>query len=433
MSDEIIPTGPEQAKEPTVTSAPPTGRKFPCAQCGAKLDFNPTAGALKCPFCGHVEQIVEDESADVEERDYHSQMERMRERAEVTLPDTFTQLRCTGCGAVVVLEAKHVTDQCPYCGTHLENLPDSERELIAPQSLLPFKLTDREAYKAFEVWIERLWFAPTELKKIATLGQLNGIYVPHWTYDSMTYSRYTGQRGDDYWVTESYTDSQGKRQTRQVRQTRWSYASGEVQHFFDDVLICASQGLPDYLIVKLPPWDLDALTPFQTAFLANFKTERYTVDLEGGFERAQKIMETEIVRLICQDIGGDHQRITEKHVRYLGITFKHLLLPIWLAHYRYRDKGFQILVNARTGKVAGDRPWSWFKILRLALLIALAIGLILFFVNRSKNPEPSRPDAGQSRWGEAAVARMVGEQRRRPRMAATPSSTRISPTASTCC
>ena len=67
---------------------------------------------------------------------------------------------------------------------------------------------------SFEKWIRGLWFAPTELKSIAALGQLNGIYVPHWTYDAMTYARYVGQRGDNYTETESYTDSQGKKQTR---------------------------------------------------------------------------------------------------------------------------------------------------------------------------------------------------------------------------
>jgi hypothetical protein len=185
----------------------------------------------------------------------------------------------------------------------------------------------------------------------------------------MTYTRYVGQRGDNYTVTEEYTDSQGKRQTRSVTRIRWSTVAGEVQHFFDDVLICASQALPEKLVRKVPPWDLDSLTPFQTDFLANFKTERYTVDLEQGFEQAKEVMETEIERLIRRDIGGDHQRINSKFTNYVGITFKHILLPIWLAHYRYRNDGYQILVNARTGKVVGDRPWSWMKIIRLIIVI----------------------------------------------------------------
>ena len=88
-----------------------------------------------------------------------------------------------------------------------------------------------------------------------------------------------------------------------------------MQHFFENVLICASQGVPEKLVSKVPPWDLDVLTPFQTDYLANFKTERYTIDLEEGFEKARELMEKEIEKLIRKDIGGDHQRITWKHIK----------------------------------------------------------------------------------------------------------------------
>ena len=48
--------------------------------------------------------------------------------------------------------------------------------------------------------------------------------------------------------------------------------------------------------------------------------------------------------------------------------------------YRYHDRTFQILVNGRSGKVVGKRPWSTMKIVRLVLLIAAAVGLIAFLV-----------------------------------------------------
>lgn len=377
------PTDPPIVKEPTLSKAPPTDRRFPCAQCGAKLNFDPTVRSLKCPYCGFQQDIPEAKDGKVEELDYHDYLQRMKERTQVKVPDKYTELRCTGCGAVVVFDQKDVTDNCPYCGTHLENLPDASTEIIAPEALLPFKLTNRDARDKFQHWIEGLWFAPTELKTIANLGQLNGIYVPHWTYDAMTYSSYQGQRGDNYQDTEYYTDSQGNRQTRTVTRTRWYRVSGEVQHFFDDVLVAASKGLPDKLIHKIPPWDLESLTPFQSEYLANFKTERYTIELDEGFERAKSVMEDYIDQLIRQDIGGDQQRISWKQTNYTGITFKHVLLPIWLAHYRYREQNFQILVNARTGKVAGDRPWSVFKIVRLIVLILAAIALVLFLASKA--------------------------------------------------
>ena len=63
-----------------------------------------------------------------------------------------------------------------------------------------------------------------------------------------------------------------------------------------------------------------------------------------------------------QDIGGDHQRIHDQKTKYSAITFKHTLLPVWIAVFRYHDEVYQILVNGRTGKISGRRPWSAWKI-----------------------------------------------------------------------
>jgi hypothetical protein len=150
--------------------------------------------------------------------------------------------------------------------------------------------------------------------------------------------------------------------------------SGHVQHFFDDVLVCASQSLPEDLIARLSPWALAKLVPFQPEFLSGFKTERYGINLKEGMDRARAIMKPIIMELVKRDIGGDHQRVSDHKTKYSALTFKPLLLPIWIAVYRYHDKTYQILINGGSGKVAGYRPWSTWKIVRLILLIL--IGLI---------------------------------------------------------
>ncbi|HEX3150934.1 MAG TPA: hypothetical protein VHR66_22840 [Gemmataceae bacterium] len=367
--------------------APPTGRKFPCRQCGAKLDFDPADRGLKCPYCGFIEHIPEaddDEKASVREHDLEEFLDKQEERAEVTVGSKYSQVKCTGCGAVVVIEDRVATDKCPYCGTNLDNKPEAVKDLILPESLLPFSISDRDARNHFNTWISGLWFAPTELKKLANLGQFNSVYAPFWTYDAMTYTRYTGQRGDDYWETETYTDSDGKQQTRQVRKTRWWPVSGEVKHFFDDVLVRASHTVPGNLTDKVGPWELKELEPFREEFLTGHVTERYAVSLKEGFHTAKEIMADVITGLIHGDIGGDHQIINSRRTNHVGVTFKHTLLPVWVANYRYRERLFHILVNGRTGRVAGERPWSWLKIARLVVLIIFAILLVLFLVNMAK-------------------------------------------------
>jgi DNA-directed RNA polymerase subunit RPC12/RpoP len=375
-----------ERKPPTMTNAPPAGRKFPCPACGAKLDFNPSARALKCPYCGHVEQIKPADGA-VEEHDFEAYLKHQTGVEKSAIPGRSQQVRCPGCGAMVLLEDKVATDRCPYCTTNLDNAPQSAAEMIPPESLLPFEIDERAARQAFGMWITARWFAPTELKTLADLGQLSGIYVPYWTYDSMTYTHYSGQRGDDYQDTESYTETDANgntvTRTRSVTRTRWTWVSGEVQHFFDDVLVCASKSLPDDLIYKLEPWDLNSLQGFKPEFLSGFKTERYAVDLQDGFGKARQMMDVTIRQLCCKDIGGDHQTLSEVKTQHLGVTFKHLLLPVWVASYRYRDTLYQILVNARTGEVVGRRPYSFAKIVSLVITVVALALLIWFFVARA--------------------------------------------------
>lgn len=377
-----------EVKEAVVTQAPEAGRKFPCKNCGARLDFDPSQRALKCPYCGFVEEIAPT-TAKVQEHDYAGALKKLSEHAETkdagTIAGRKEEVRCPGCGAQVLLEDNVQTDKCPFCATHLENAQRTQaQDAICPECLLPFKVSQRDAIGAFNKWISALWFAPGNLKAMANIGQLSGIYLPYWTYDSMSYTHYTGQRGDDYWETETYTETnaqgQSETKTRQVQRTRWTYVSGEVDHFFDDVLVCASKSVPGDYVVKLEPWDLKALEDFKADYLAGFKTERYVVDLAAGFGVAQVIMDKEIRRLCCRDIGGDHQQLNTVNTQHVGVTYKHILLPLWLAVYRYQEKTYRILVNARTGEVTGTRPYSAGKIAAVVaagLLVIIGIFILI--------------------------------------------------------
>src|SRR5260370_5441798 len=281
-----MPSEPELL-QPTVTNAPPPGRKFPCEKCGAKLDFDPASRSLQCPYCGHT-QDIEPSKAKVQKHDLESALERGG--GATVIEGRSSQVTCTACGAIVLLEGKVVTDKCPYCSTHLENKPEAAQAMIAPEGVIPFAVTSRQAIEAYDRWLKGLWFAPNALRHLATLGQTSGAYVPFWTFDSMTYTHYTGQRGEDYTQTETYTETNAQGQTetktRQVTKTRWYPVSGEVQHFFQDIFICASKGVPEKYARTLKPRDLKALEAFRSEFLSGFKTERYTIGPSDGFEEA---------------------------------------------------------------------------------------------------------------------------------------------------
>lgn len=351
-----------------------THRQFPCKNCGANLHFAPGAQALVCPYCGTTNEIAAPADARVEELDY---LHALQTIPPEDLAETIT-VRCNTCGAETTLQPNVTASRCPFCGSAIVAQAVSRR-LIKPKALLPFHITHEQAGHSFKAWIGSRWFAPNELKHRARRSEINGVYIPSWTYDSDTTTHYTGQRGDDYWVTESYTvriNGRSERRTRQVRRTRWRYASGTVYEHFDDVLVLASRSLPKGYAEALEPWDLKNLVPYQDAYLSGFVAESYQLDLPQGFEVAKTIMADRIAMLIRMDIGGDHQRISTVDTRYAGVSFKHTLLPVWISAYRFHDRTFRFLVNARTGEVQGERPYSWVKITLLIVAILAAVLLI---------------------------------------------------------
>jgi hypothetical protein len=151
------------------------------------------------------------------------------------------------------------------------------------------------------------------------------------------------------------------------------------------VLVCASGSVGESRAGALEPWDLSKVAGYTDEYLAGFRAESYAVNLKDGFGVAQVKMEPEIVATINGNIGGDHQRITSKDSRYSRITYKHLLLPVWTSAYRYKGRVYSILVNARTGEVIGERPWSVWKITGLVVAILFAVLAVVLAIKLSGN------------------------------------------------
>ena len=358
-----------------------TDREFVCSQCGAPLTFDPGSNALKCGNCGHGNQLVNRAAAAVEQ-DFEKFLRAARERAPMV---TEQSVRCGACGAETLVAAHIKSTRCPFCDSPLVTQADS-RALIKPQGLLPFRVSRSQAVESFQSWVKGLWFAPSKLKAYARTksSQLKGIYVPYWTFDSHTRSEYVGARGDDYYTTESRTVTVGgRRETRQqqVRHTRWTPVSGVSHNAFDDVLVMASNAVPREHADALEPWDLSAAVAPEDKYLAGFQTEVYRVDLERGFGYAREKMDRAIRAAIGREIGGDHQRIVSVSTRHDGVTFKHLLLPIWISAYHYGQQTYRFLINGRSGQVRGERPYSWIKIAAAVLAGALAIAAGYWAIN----------------------------------------------------
>ena len=364
------------------------GRIFPCDRCGADLEFHIGEQKLACDYCGYVKEIEFSKDSVLEEQDFHAMLERVKQWRQEEARDEPAdgadspavsagrkELRCDSCGGNVEFYDTLTSTHCPYCASpvQLEKAHTSEERRIPVDGILPFQIEHEHARKNLHQWVASRWFAPNEFRKRGADGRFNGIYLSYYTFDAMTYTAYHGRRGDYYYVTVG----SGKNRRRQQR-TRWSPASGRFQRFFDDVLVLANTGLRRDFMLELEPWPLQKVVPFNQQMLAGYLARTYDVELDACFEESRQRIDHALHNEVRMRIGGDTQQISSVDSHYDAITFKHLLLPVWLLAYRYREKTYQVFINAATGEVQGERPWSAWKI-AFAVLAGLAVvgGIIL--------------------------------------------------------
>jgi len=355
---------------------------YHCKQCNAELIVPAGVTDLICQYCGHSEEIITQST--IVERDYRAALETI---ARESISMELTMIHCDGCGADISVDSKSQANACPYCGKSYITSNYQTGRIFTPSGILPFAITRENGTERFKSWAKKRWFAPNDFtRSTKSADTIRGIYLPFWTFDTTSHSDYTGERGEYYYVSEKRTVTENGRnrtETVQVRKTQWHKTSGNVICRFDDLLICGSDSLPQAYIEKLSPWDLTALIPFDTGYLQGYQAEHYSIPLDRAFEMAKLRMEDPIRETICDDIGGDEQIVSSVQTDYSDIAFKHILLPVWVTAYRYGDKVFRIMINARTGEVQGERPWSWVKIIFTVLLAILLVLLPYLYSNWS--------------------------------------------------
>ncbi len=355
--------------------------EFTCRGCGAPYRFDPATQSLLCEFCSSTQKI-QDSDKQILEYDFKTAVKELNTNAPKEIAREIT---CPKCGAASTLTPFSFGSECGFCGSPL--LAELTNE-IKPASLLPFKITHKRAKEEFKEWIGSLWFAPNSLKKILDEdGTLEGYYLPHWTFDANTTTEYSGLRGDVYYVSvqrEIVTNGSRRTVTSQEARVNWRRASGTVHVNFDDVSVGASHTLSRAILDRLAPWNTALLVPYNNRYITGFEAEEYTIGLDAGFEAAKVKMNQEIVVEIKRDIGGDRQQINKMNTSYYNTTYKSVLFPIWSATFQYGDKKYSYAINAQSGKVAGERPYSRTKIL-FTVVIALLVVVAGFSIVEDPN------------------------------------------------
>ncbi len=343
-----------------------------CPSCAAPIQFNPATGNLSCAYCGYEEHIPEPEK-DEDRIAQEISLESATNRKNFDWGTEKKVVICDACAAESVYDALELANVCPYCGSN-HVMESSAENSLAPNGICPFEVTSTQADDYFKRWIKGRWFMPNNAKKTAKADAFKGVYLPFWTFDSKTASRYQAQYGINY----TTTDKDGKTEVH----TRYYPTSGFYQEFIDDELVCATNRHNTSMLQAVAPFDTNNSRAYSKEYLSGYIAERYSIGLEEGWKEAQASMHNHLSSQIEWQIRTQHNADSVRGLHFStvhsDVTFKYVMLPVWLSSFRYNDKVFQFMVNGQTGKVAGQTPISIIKV-TLAIIATILIVAILYF------------------------------------------------------
>jgi len=334
---------------------------FLCPKCGAHMEFDIHANDLVCRSCGYVLETEELSAADREQvMDFVLPTARGHRWAV-----SQQQFSCQQCGASSLWPPGQKSIRCPYCGSdHLiESLETAE--LVDPQAICIMKIDEGEAASRAVEWLGRGWTTPDDLKESSQKSLLRPAYYPFWTFDGTL---------DIHWscdVNEGSSDS-----------PNWIMRKGVTFELFDDELVSGLQRVKSKDVRDLEPFNLKDVVKFKPEYLAGWPALTY----DRPLAKASLLAREQIVRKVRRSLysrvlpGRSKRNLNTGVVNWSDMTFKHILLPVWIGIYRYRDQEYKIMINGQTGKVSGEKPRDTLKTIAIIISVALTFFVILSFL-----------------------------------------------------
>ncbi|MBT8494848.1 MAG: hypothetical protein KJO07_17460 [Deltaproteobacteria bacterium] len=288
---------------------------------------------------------------------------------------------CGQCGAELKVEAHIKTTICPYCDAPSVVERPASAARPDPVFVVGFVVQQGNAAELVKNWLgSRSIFSHSGIKK-ARLEKTRSIYLPAYLYGATAHSRYSADIGEEYTVTETYTDSQGKTRTRTRTETEWRHLSGVHACYVSDRIVTASRGLPNQELEAVEPFDLRAIRRYSPAMISGWVSEEPSIPQDECFRMAHQEAVDYVGRSLSAFMPGDKHRNLQYTTNFDNEHIELVLLPMWVFSARYHPEKppVRLCVNGQTGEVGGKVPLSWIKI-TIAILIGLAAIVALVIV-----------------------------------------------------
>ncbi len=335
---------------------------FDCPNCGGRLTYMPEMGAQVCENCGYIEQPGTTTGTNPEATEQVLDFDLPTTVAH-NWADEQQNLRCGQCGASSVLPAGETATECPFCGSYqLIKLVESE-ELVSPHLIAPAQFGEEEAITNVRNWLGRGWFIPDDLKKLAQPSRIRPAYYPFWTFDGTLHLNWSCE------VSETSLDGRN-----------WVTRNGTELLMFDDVLVPGLRKLDAKELARVGPFRLKELVDFEPGYLAGWKAVSYDLPLADASLKAREKVARKLHRDLHSRVllGQEKRNLRSGGVSWSGITYKLVLLPLWLGSYRYQKNTYHVWINGQTGKVSGEKPIDPLKASAFWIAIVATLGFLIF-------------------------------------------------------
>ena len=308
-----------------------------CPSCGGTMFFKPGSQSLLCQSCGRKETIPELVSKiPVNEMDFLA----AKNTASHDWGMEAKLVTCKQCGAETIQNKLQLSGMCPFCGSTTVEAADPEQDIMAPNGIIPFKITEDRALYIFKEWIKDRFLAPELLAQDAQLNKFYGIYVPLFTFDVLTVNRFTGH----------YTEN-----------NRTLFKCGKFQHQVDDFPVVASKQLcSDKLLLNvMKDYRTREAKPYTPDALAGFPCEHYSIGLNEAWNSVGKDMEIYLKNQANKQDETKFLMGIDMATDYFNLKYKYLIVPVWINSFFYDNKLYTIIINGQTGKIDGQWPKSF--------------------------------------------------------------------------
>lgn len=337
-----------------------------CSTCGGELIFSPTKQTLVCRQCGVVVPVTGITATE-------KSLQALLMKAPTWQKDTAVY-QCEHCGAKSVVTKFDLIAKCDYCGAE-SMVKTQELPGVRPDTVVTFNVSRRDARNRVRAWLSKRHFVPNQFKQIAEEQQLHGIYFPAFTFDAKVSTRYTGVE----LYTKTFTLTVDGKEISQERTIRRPFG-GYDSHDFDDLLVLANEEIEPKILQAIQPFDTDQGQVFQQSYLAGFTVCGASKEPIPCWEEAKKSMESVICNKITTKYSNNKIQDLQLDLGITDVTYKYVLLPIYVGHTEYKGTHYKLFINGQTGKIHGKTPksgWKVFSFFASLGLLALGIGIVL--------------------------------------------------------